>query len=310
MTRTLPPGGTIGIFSTGSPVDPERFQRGIAEIERRGFRWKCPIDPASAFSHRPLPLVSAPLADRLRSLEELIEDDEVDLVIAARGGYGTLETLPRLDLKRLRRSEKAVVGYSDVSALLLALSGQGGKGAIHGPTIAKEFADSADSEEANRSVNTLLDLVMNQEARLELRGEVLRGGSEEGPLKAANLVTLLTLLGTPWQPELSGTILCLEDVGEAPYRIRRALVQLKLAGVLSELRGIVFGRFSRCEPGHGPTIYNVLQDSLHDLFADTQYPIMVTTEFGHNGLNLPIPLGCGARLNEGVLRLLESPLAA
>ena len=132
-------------------------------------------------------------------------------------------------------------------------------------------------------------------------------GESEGWLLPGNLTMLQTLLGTPWDIDYDGAILVIEEVGEAPYRVHRALTQLYLAGKLRKLGGVVFGRFSKCEAEHGPKIEEVLADCAEQYFGHV--PVFMNLSFGHNGTNIPIPIGCRAKMHHGVLTLVESPVA-
>ena len=137
----------------------------------------------------------------------------------------------------------------------------------------------------------------------------LRSGVGKGPIICGNLTMLTTLLGTPWDPNYSGAILVLEDVGDAPFRIHRSLTQLKHAGKLDNLSGLVFGRFSRCEAKHGPSVDDVIDMVVNELLQDFTYPIIRNLEFGHWGENQALAIGVNAQIENNVLKILESPLA-
>lgn len=306
MTRLLPRHGTIGIAAPSSSVDPDRFARSSAYLKQLGYNIKCPLDPCNAYGSSQHHFASAPAQARIDALMELINDDDVDSIICIRGGYGCLELLPMLDFDALAKSDKFLVGYSDVTALLVSAFGLGKTNCVHGP-VGCEFANANTDKDTLASVSILLDLLTNPEHSVSLSGTILREGASEGHLIIGNLTMLLTLVGTPWDVSYDGAILVIEDVGEAPYRIRRSLMQLKLSGKLDHLSAIVFGRFSRSDSKGGQTADEVISQSIYDIFAETNYPIISGASVGHNGKNIPLVLGSRARVDGDTLKTLVSP---
>ena len=306
--RRLSKNATIGVIAPGSPVDPKRFEAGKKELEHRGFRIRCPIDPGKHYGDYTHGFASASVEDRARVLRELFEDKDVEAVLAARGAYGSPELLPKIDFPSIGKTKKLLIGCSDVTALLLPLYSQGKVFSIHGPTLSGDFARASESSDAKAGVDALIHMLMEQEYLPELSASLLREGKAEGWLLVGNLTMLLNLLGTPWDMDYSGAILVLEDVGEAPYRIHRALTHLKLAGKLERISALIFGRFSRCEATQGPSVQEVIKNSVKDILAETRYPVLMDLQIGHNGINLPLPLGCRAVVEGPKLRLLEAPV--
>lgn len=308
--RPLSSNALIGIVSPGGPSSKDRFVLGLQELERRGFRSICPLDPTTYYGKYDHGFASGSIQARTQSFMELVENPEVELLLSVRGAYGSLDILPHLDFKKIREAGKPLVALSDISALLVSFADKAGVQAIHGPSLASAFADGASSEDAKESVDELFSLLQNPNHRPEYSLHVLRGGVGKGQIIASNLTMLLCLLGTPWDFDYSNCILVLEEVGESPYRIHRAFTQLKLAGKLDALSGLVLGRFSRCESKHGPSVDDVFQLVLKDLLSHTKYPVLSGMEMGHWGKNLPLPLGCPAEIIDEKFRLLESPLGA
>lgn len=306
--RSLRAGGCIGVVPPGSPLSPERFAAGIAEIERRGFSVKCPLDPTEFYGRYDHGFASASPTARAEALMALVADDEVDTILTVRGAYGTLDILPLLDFDRIGAARKAITGCSDVTALLLQCAARAGIPAIHGPTLGSSFADSATQAEASESVEALLAVLQNPDYRVEQSCKVLRAGAAEGPILAGNLTMLITLLGTPWDVQYDGAVLVIEDVGEAPYRIHRAMTQLRLAGKLRVLSGLVFGRFARCSAAQGPSVEEVFEMVVRDMLDGADYPVFAGLESGHYGKNIPLSIGCPARMEEGIFKCCSSPL--
>ena len=305
--KSLPDGGCIGLL-TGAPLSVERFQAGLKTLESLGLRAKYPIDPTVAYGDKQQGFVAAPAAERARAMYELLQDREVSVVLAVRGAYGALDLLPRLDSEQLRAAGKLVIGSSDITVLLLQ-SLRAEIPAIHGSTLGDAFADYGEKDYARESVDALVAMLRQPEFRIEQKVESLRAGSARGPLLAGNLSMLLTVLGTPWDIDYSGAILVIEDVGEAPYRIHRALTQLKLAGKLERLSGVVFGRFSKCEAKSGPSVDEVMEMAVRDIFPNSPFPVVRGLEAGHWGKNIPLPMGCLAEISGNTFRTLESPIS-
>ncbi len=306
--RALRQGGCIGVVPPGSPLSPERFAAGMAEIERRGFTAKCPLDPSEFYGRYDHGFASASPRARADALMTLVDDDEVDTILAVRGAYGTLDILPLLDFDRIGRSRKIITGCSDVTALLLQCAARARIPAIHGPTLGSSFADSSTQAEASESVEALLAVLQDRDARIEQGCKILKDGTAAGPILAGNLTMLVTLLGTPWDVDYRGAILVIEDVGEAPYRIHRAMTQLRLAGKLRELSGLVFGRFARCTAAQGPSVDEVFDMVVRDMLDGAEFPVFSGLESGHFGKNIPLSIGCQATMEGGIFKCSESPL--
>lgn len=308
--RPLSNRALIGLVSAGGPSSKERYDLGVKELERRGFRVIAPLDPTEFYGRYDHGFASGSIANRGASLMELVENPEVELLLSVRGAYGSLDILPKLDFGKIQRAGKTLVALSDITALLVNFLRLSGIPSIHGPSLASAFADSAASADDRESVDCLFRLLQDPSYRPEHQLQVIREGTGKGAILAGNLTMFQCLLGTPWDIDYSGCILVLEEVGESPYRIHRAFTQLKLAGKLERLSGLVLGRFARCETKQGPSVEDVFQMLKDEMLKDTNFPILKGLEMGHWGKNLPLPLGCQAEISGNTLRLLESPLLA
>jgi muramoyltetrapeptide carboxypeptidase len=211
------------------------------------------------------------------------------------------------------RHPKALIGYSDITALLLALHAKTGLVTFHGPNAASEWNPTNVSwlqrilwQGEQASFENPLDKG-DLLAPVRHRVRTLVPGKARGKLLGGNLTVLTALLGSPYLPDFSGSILFLEDIDEAPYRIDRMLVQLKLAGVLDRLSGFVWGNCTRCGPGEGfgsLTIPDVLADHIVPLGI----PAYSGAMFGHIAQQFTLPVGVEVELDAdaGRLRMLES----
>ena len=310
--RLLPPRGKIGIAATGSPVQPGRLAAGIARLEDLGFQVEAPLDPAKYYGNYDHGFTNGSPQDRAAALMQLINDPSVDAIIAARGGYGTLDVLPLLDYGQIKQNRKVIVGYSDVTVLLAAIHRRTGLTVVHGPTVSKEFAEFGDSADAQSDVAWLLALLGGGTSGLAALSCAPLGrdsdSSAAGPAIPGNLTMFQTLLGTPWDIPFDGAVVVLEEVGEQPYRVHRALTQLSLAGKFERAAGVVFGRFSKCDSQHGPALDDVLLRSSRDLIPP-HVPVFSGLPFGHNGANRAVPFGTPVRIQNGKFEIVDSPVS-
>ncbi|HEX8385111.1 MAG TPA: LD-carboxypeptidase, partial [Rubricoccaceae bacterium] len=211
------------------------------------------------------------------------------------GGYGVLRLLDRLDYDAARANAPLVVGYSDVTALHLALYAQSGLPGLSGPMVAPDWPHIDADTEAH------FWRLASGEAPVEIAGPGddqpygLRDGEAEGVLLGGNLTLVAALLGTPFLPDLTGAILVVEDVGEAPYRVDGLLARLKLAGVLERLGGLVFGLFTGADPLPGrPSL--ALDEVLDHYAACVDGPVAAGLTYGHVRRKVTLPVGVRCRL--------------
>ena len=254
---------------------------------------------------------------RAAGINQMYADPAVRLVMSVRGGWGSARILPLLDYAAMRRDPKVLVGFSDVTALHLALQSQGvGFATIHGPNAASQWPLSA--WEPLRAMlfdgatptygppPAATDRLVDRAARVPTFGS----GTAEGHLLGGNLTVLSALAGTPWLPDFSGAILFLEETNEAQYRIDRMLTQLGQAGILPRVAGVVFGQCTNCtDPGgYGNfTLFEVLEQHL----APLGIPAFQLPLFGHGGQQAILPVGARCRIDAGAgtMTLLEPVVA-
>jgi muramoyltetrapeptide carboxypeptidase len=221
---------------------------------------------------------------------------EVRAVLCARGGYGCLRLLPSIDWSLVRADPKIIMGYSDITALLWGLCAAAGLACFHGPVVkGLERPDAA--EPLDLFLEWAGDPSLNPETEFKDTGRAIRAGRASGLVFGGNLCLISHLVGTPFMPDLRGAILFLEDTGEPLYRIDRMLTHLSLAGVLDGLSGVVAGDFGEGEPG----------DAVHEVLAERLYPLGIPAAagfpVGHDGRNIPLPVGLPAVLDTGAMRL-------
>lgn len=298
----IQPGDLLGVIAPASPCDPEIFKVGIAWLENSGFRLRVALDPVAAWA-TPRHLFSSDTPQaRVDALYELFEDSEVKAIICVRGGYGAMEMLPLLDLARLSRYAKPFVGISDVTVLLNLFAQRTAIPAIHGASFGAGFSKADHNESAEKSCRDLFDLLSGLSETVW--GDNIRylvGEADfQGPIVGGNLSMLCAITGTSFAPEYDNQVLFLEEVGEKPYRIHRLLLQLKLAGHLKNLKGVVIGELLNCATPESSAM--TLDDVVRDIFADAPYPVVAGAPFGHGPLNLSFRIGSTVSVSAGQIK--------
>ena len=310
--RRLAPGQTIGIVAPSSaPNEPERIRFAIETVESLGFK----VQPGPHLYDREGYLAGADAA-RADDLNAMFADDSVDAIWCVRGGYGASRILPALDYSLMRRRPKALIGYSDITALHMAIHRHAGLVTFHGPVAFRAFTPYTRGElkRVLWSADTPVHLggpppFERAEGRVDWDNRVttLQPGKARGHLLGGNLCLMSHLVGTPYLPDLRGAILFLEDVEEAYYRIDRMLTQLWLSGALAGVAGMAFGKFTGCEPSAFFLQNRSLEDILAERFRALGIPAVSGLMIGHIEDQTTLPVGCLAELDAdaGTLTLLE-----
>jgi muramoyltetrapeptide carboxypeptidase len=253
--------------------------------------------------------------DRADDINKAFADPSVAAVHAIRGGWGSARLLPDLDFDLIRRNPKVIIGYSDITALLLSIQARTGLVTFHGPIGMGRWDDfSLDyyrrvlmgGEAVTYRNKSGISGDHNTLTQTEYRVQTITPGRARGRLLGGNLTVLTTILGSPYLPDWDGAILFCEDVHEELYRIDRMLTQLKLAGILGKIKGFVFGGCSECGPGEG---YGSL--TLEEIFNDHVKPLGVPAwqgaMIGHAQPQWTLPEGVPVEIDAaaGTIRLLE-----
>ena len=276
IPKPLKAGDKIGIAAPAGPFEIERFEKGLAVISAMGFVPVVDDDVYKKDRH-----LAGPDQHRARHLNRLFANEAIRAIFCARGGFGCLRVLPYLDYDLIKAHPKTLIGFSDVTALLVTLAQRCGLVGLHGPVVTSlGFAD-----EGSRA---RLEQVLTAKAPADLSPPepvVIRAGRKRGVLTGGNLATLCHLVGTDFAPDFSGKIVLLEDVNEAPYRIDRMLTQMRLAGCFEKMTGVILGAFEDC--GAREEILEVIED----VFTDFQGPILGGFAIGHGKTNMAVPIG-------------------
>ena len=289
----LKPGDAVGVVSPAGPVNRNELNADLHFLKTKGFT----VHVAPHVYDRQEYLAGND-EDRLSDLHDMFRNTEIEAVFCSRGGYGSLRLLDRIDYDLIRKNPKILVGYSDITALLTAISKKTGLITFHGPMV------KGLSSLPEKAWRNLVQMISSEQPASfsPMSGYSLRGGKATGPIMGGNLSLICRLLGTPFMPNLAGCILFIEDRGEALYRLDRMLTHLALAGSLEGIKGLITGQFIDC--GEPATIDRLIKER----FTPMNIPMAAGFPLGHGPENTTLPLGILAELDTDVmaLSLLES----
>lgn len=299
--KALKPGDTLGFVAPSSPVNaPDSVDKCVEAARALGY--KAVVGESCRLVHGYLSG-----ADRVRAddLNRMFRDDEVDAIIAIRGGYGAPRILDMLDYRLAAEHPKLLSGYSDITALHIAYGQKSGLITMHAPMPSTEWIadDYGGFTEASlwRALTSTQPLgpVLNPPG---CPVECLRGGVARGRLVGGNLCLVAALNGTPWEIDARGAILVLEDVGEYVHRLDRMLTTLRLSGKFDDCAGIVLGGFTDCEPEY-PERSLTIRQVIEEVVLPSGKPVVSGYMIGHCSPKVTIPLGVMATLDAGNLLL-------
>jgi muramoyltetrapeptide carboxypeptidase len=287
----LRPGARVALVSPSGPLaGPHELEHAVVTAE--SFGWTVAVGEhalarAGYFAGHD--------AQRAADLLRAIEDDTIDGIWCLRGGYGAARLLPQVDAALSRARPKALIGYSDITALHAAWQ-RAGVVSFHGPTARSPltpFSQASLLHTVQVGASTTLEAA---------HAEVVRGGRATGRLAGGNLALVASLCGTPWAPDFRDALVVLEDIGEATYRLDRMLTQLRLAGAFDGCVGLVIGHFTDCpdtsEDGSRP-----LTALVQEVADQLQVPTLLGVPIGHIAEQWTLPFGAPATLDADARQL-------
>ncbi len=279
--KPLPPGGTIGIFSPSSPVEPDRLKRGISYLESKGFRT---ITTKSC--HASLAYLAGTGRERASDLMQLINDPKVDAVFATRGGFGSMMMLPHLDYDAIRAARKLILGFSDVTALQWSIWHRCGLPSISAGMVGTDLAKETRDPQFEHFFRTLLE---TGQVRVPLE-PYPSSVKMEGIMMPGTVSVAAMLLGSDYMPDLRGTIPVFEDVLEPMHKVEAYLQQFRLGGHFDGLNGVITGRYTPAEQEEYPEVpdFNTILDRV---FGDKTYPVIQNIDYGHIPGKISLPVG-------------------
>jgi len=302
--RPLRKGGRIALVAPASSFDRVAFDEGLAEVRRLGFD---PVYDESVFERSAFSAGSP--AVRAAALMRAFEDMGADAVMAVRGGYGSVEVLPLLDVNRVRQARTAFVGYSDVTSVHSWLNTSVGLASVHGPMIDGRLARGPAAYDPSTFLQSLSGEPLGDITADGLA--VIRPGEARGTLVGGTLTQLLASFDTPFAfAPPDGHVLFVDEVGERPYRLHRMLTQWRLAGRLARASALIFGQLPRCdEPGGAVTARDVVTEITEGFGG----PVLWGFPSGHTVTPLlSVPFGVVVRViaDHGSPRLVFEEAAA
>jgi muramoyltetrapeptide carboxypeptidase len=297
----LPPGKTIAVVSPAGPSERERLESGVAILKQWGYQVR-----VGKFAHGCHTFFSGTDKERLHDLVAAFKDPSVRAIMCSRGGYGSNRLLEALPYEVIAAHPKIFMGFSDLTSLTWALNKKCGLVTFTGPLV-NELGDGL----PQMTVDSFLTLMGPQKSLGPIWSGPLtavRPGTASGPLFPGCLSIVVTLLGTPYLPDLKGAILVLEDIEEKPYHIDRMLWHLKNAGIFDRISAVIMGRMTNCWPRTRRSDYPSLAELLLDLTASRPIPVYMDLPYGHHPERLTLPVGARVEISpETGLRLLEDP---
>jgi muramoyltetrapeptide carboxypeptidase len=299
--RRLREGDLVALVAPAGAVPPERARAAVEVLTGWGLRVRMGEHARGRHTY-----LSGTDDERLADVNAALRDDEVRGLLCLRGGYGAQRIADRLDLAAVRADPKLVLGFSDITALHLALWIGAGLPTVHGPTVTQldRGAGSLTATAARRALMTAHPVTVTADPQ-EGTWPVRTPGRAAGLLLGGNLTLLASSAGTAHRPDLRGAILLVEEVGEEPYRIDRLLVQLARAGWLADLAGVAVGQFTDCGTTEvwQPTAADVLTERLGELGV----PVLGGLPIGHGPQQVAVGLGVPAVLDADAGTLVVQP---
>lgn len=286
--KPLLPGGTIGIFAPSSRTEPERVERAVQWLENYGF--KVVIHPQTFAVYDQS---AGTPSEKIEAFTDLWFDPSIHALMAARGGNRSSLILPALHDMDLASNPKILIGYSDVTALLNAITYRHNIVTFHGPAL-NSFINDTDE----KHLEAAFYMMAGHDTRIATRGgRVVVSGTATGRLVGGNLSLIASMIGTPWAPDFDGAILFLEDTGDDMSRYDRMLIQLRHAGVFERVNAVMFGHFSAAEDHSRRPFTLSIAQLIEEHIAPYGKPVVANMPFGHDRDLITLPIGMEARLS-------------
>ncbi|HHJ53181.1 MAG TPA: LD-carboxypeptidase [Caldithrix abyssi] len=308
----LNPGDTVGLITPASPLF--EAHRTLIEAHEKlanlGFKTKVGKNIFKKYGY-----LAGTVQERVEDLHDMFADPEVKAIMTVRGGYGSAQLLPYINYDLIRKNPKILVGYSDITALLVGIHEKTGLVTFHGPVAVSTFTDFTRKYFLKvltqaQPVGEIEDAPYEENLQTSNRVWTYRSGKAEGRLMGGNLTLLQMTLGTPYEFDSDDRILFFEEVSEEPYDLDRMLTHFKLAGKFDRCRGVVFDKLSSVKPADYKPGFNSslsVEEVIDNIFKDYDFPVCVGLSLGHIANKPTMPLGIKVRLDadSGRISLLE-----
>jgi len=302
--HALTHGGKIGIIAPAFPPNSEKLRKGIDYLLGLGYELELGDSLTARHGY-----FAGEDHVRLDDLHRMFADASVDAIICARGGWGGLRMLDKIDYDLIEKNPKALVGYSDVTTLQLAIWHKTKLPSFSGPMVAVEMGSGI----LPFTSDNFWGQIHNKESEFTFdfsapEIEIWNKGQAQGVLLGGCLSMVAHQLGTPYSPDYNGSILFLEDIDEVPFKIDRYLAQLKQAGVFEQINGLILGDFIDCVDENKERNSFSLSEVLDEYFAQAPYPVIFNFPYGHGMKKVSMPIGVETKLDsEKQLLTLQNP---
>jgi len=298
--KSLMEGDTIGLIAPARPSSKEEIRRAITGLEQQGFNVILGESCYAEYGG----YLSGERSLRVNDFHKMFSDPHIDGVMCLRGGYGTSQLLSLIDYELIKQHPKVFVGFSDITALHIALLQKANLVTFHGPTMARGLHNMSKSTKQYllRSVTSTTPVgeILNEDNKLHIQS--LTGGIARGQLVGGNLSLISATMGTPYEINTKDKIFFIEEVNEDPYRVDRMLTQLALAGKFTDASGIVLGTWQGCEPKDKSGHFFV-DDLFDEIIKPFHKPTIYNVQSGHGPVNITLPLGVEATVDANNGRL-------
>lgn len=300
--KRLSAGGTVGVIAPSSGVSVDAFDKALASLAGLGFKTK-----VGKFARGSSGFLSGSDKERLHDLHWAFSDPAVDAVWCVRGGSGAPRLLPNVDYPLIKKNPKIFIGFSDITALLLAINQITGLVTFHGPVGTSEYSDYTRTQILNTLIRPAAPYKIEVSDNAQAPAVIVPGKCR-GRLTGGNLSLIGALAGTPYAlRDLKGKILFIEDINEPPYKVDRLLTQLRQSIDIKSVAGIAMGTFTNGGPSSDAPSASLL-DVFKDRLGDLGVPVVYGLSFGHIRDNCTLPIGLEAELDasKATITVLEA----
>ena len=304
--KRLNTGDLIGVIAPASnPDDITRIDKGVSYLESLGYRVEIGKNVGAERGY-----LAGDDSQRLDDLRYMFEKKEVKAIFNVRGGYGSGRLLDKIDYSLIKANPKIFVGYSDITALQMAFFTKTGLMTIAGPMLASDLYAGLDpnTEELFWSMLTSSKKIGKLYNPNDEKFFILNKGRGEGRLLGGNLSLLASIMGSEYLPSFRNSILLLEEIGEAPYRVDRLFNQISIAKIFKQIKGLILGRFVDCYESDKTKETLSLNEVILDYFQNISIPVIYNVKHGHIKESIPIPFGLKCKLNasRGFIEITEN----
>ncbi len=290
LPKSLTKNSTIGLICPAGSLDnflPVELT--VKYLKKLGYKVK--IGKSLISKTNGYKYLSGSDKERLADLHHFWSDKSVDAVFCLRGGYGCLRLLDSIDFDLIKKHKKILLGYSDITALLLSFYKESNLLTFHGPLLGNKFLDNQGKPLENSSEKNMWKLLNEPKFKFSYSNKSdavsISSGNAQGKLLGGNLTVISSMIGSEYLPSFKNSILFLEDCYEEPYRIDRLLTQLALSGIFNQVNGLIFSGFYKCKFKNNKEIVDLLKDKV----LKYKIPTVFNFPIGHGVKNYTVPIG-------------------